>query len=310
MRHPYLKWIAASALFAACSGALADSLQDEYRKVKSEGEVSYFIDIDNDTLLLNHSDKFYTSGARYNQAYTLEEEARATTFGWRIGQDLYTASDIKLPPALVKPPDHPYAGWLYGGFFKEVDYIDGRHIGMGIDIGCLGPCAGGNPTQTNLHRLLRQPLPQGWSKQVKNEPGLVLYADVAPARWALAQSVDARPYLTARFGNIFTDAAAGLTLRAGRLNFLPRQSTFHGFARVEARAVGYNATLQGGYFSNDNPHTVAPRRLVGEAEVGVIWRRGKFGASAGVIHRGSEIRDLSNALGAQDFLRLQLSYTP
>ena len=127
------------------------------------------------------------------------------------------------------PPDHPYAGWLYGGVFKETYRADGTYRKIGLDIGCLGPCAGGEWTQTNLHRLLDQPLPQGWSKQVRNEAGFVLHADAAPVRWSPGPAIDITPNLHGRFGNIFTDVGAGLTVRAGRLNLLPDQPTLHGF---------------------------------------------------------------------------------
>lgn len=313
MRHSYLKPIAGSMLFAVCATVLADSSSDllaDYRTVSAEGKASHVVDIDNDTLLLNDNDGFYTSGMRYTQAHTLVDGARATTFGWRIGQELYTASDIKLPPELIGPPDHPYAGWLFGGFFKDVSSVEGGHTTLGIDFGCLGPCAGGEWTQKNFHRVINQPLPRGWSKQVKNEVGVVLYAEVAPVRWSPAASIDVTPRFNARFGNIYTDAGAGVTVRAGQLNLLPNQPTLHGFVRADVHAVGYNATLQGGYFSNNNPHTVAPKRWIGEAEAGVVWASGPFGARLGLVRRGNEIRDLPSSVGTQDFLRLQFSYTP
>lgn len=313
MRHTFLKPLAGGLLFAVCAAALADSSDSvlaDYRKVSTEGKTAHIVDIDNDTLLLNDNDGFYTSGMRYTQAHTLSDGTRATTFGWRIGQELYTASDIRLPPELIGPPDHPYAGWLYGGFFRDVSSADGSRATVGVDIGCLGPCAAGEWTQKNFHRVINQPEPRGWSKQVKNEVGVVLYADVAPVRWTPGTSLDVTPRFNARFGNIYTDAGAGLTVRAGRLNLLPNQPTFHGFVRADVHAVGYNATLQGGYFSDKNPHTVAPKRWIGEAEAGVVWQSAQFGARLGLVRRSNEIRDLSNSIGAQNFLRLQFSYTP
>lgn len=310
----YLKPIAGCLLIAVCAHAQADRagrLIDDYKQAREEGEVSHVLDIDNDSLLLNKNDGFYSSRVRYNQRRTLPDTFGGTvTFGWRIGQELYTASDIKLPPELIGPPNHPYAGWLYGGFFRETNHLNGSHTTLGIDIGCLGPCAGGYWTQTNFHRLLNQPLPQGWSTQVKNELGVVLYGEFAPVRWNLGSSVDVTPDLHGRFGNIFTDLGAGLMMRAGRLNILPDQPTLHGFLRLEGRAVGYDATLQGGYFSSGNVYTTDPKRLVGEAEIGVAWIRGPYGARVSIVRRSNEIADLSNAIGAQNYGRLQFSYTP
>ncbi len=313
MRDTHLKSVAAVLLFSACKLVHADGLAgffDDYRQARAEGKVSHLVDIDNDTLLMNRNDGFYTSGMRYTQTHTLRGKEHAVTYGWRVGQEQYTASDIKLPPQLVGPPDHPYAGWLYGGLFKEVRRADGSHLRIGVDIGCLGPCAGGERTQTTFHRIIRQPLPQGWSKQVRNELGVVLHADMAPVRWAPRESVDITPSVNARFGNIFTDAGAGVTVRAGRLNRQPDAPSLYAFWRTDVRAVVYNATLQGGYFSSNNPHTVDPKRAVGEAELGVAWRHGAYGAMVSVVRRSNEIRALPNSVGAQSYVRLQFSYAP
>jgi len=303
------------AVFALvlCNSAYADTVGGfitDYRLALEEGEVSHIVDIDNDTLLMNRDDGFYTSGMRYTHKYGLRRSDGQENFGWRIGQELYTASDIKVLPQFVGPPDHPYAGWLYGGVFKESYREDGTYLRYGIDIGCIGPCAGGEWVQTQFHRLINQPLPQAWDKQVKNEFGAVLYAEFAPVRWTLGRSADVSPYFKARFGNIFTDADAGLLLRAGQLDVLPGQSTLHGFLRMDARMVGHNAALQGGYFSKNNPHTVKPKSVVGEAEIGVAWTQGAYGARISLVRRGNEIRGLPNSTGAQNFVRLQFGYTP
>lgn len=313
MRDIFLKSLAACLLFTLNGWAHAVPSScpfADYPKVSTEGTVFHVLDIDNDTLLLNRNDGFYTSGMRYTRKYALRQVESLTVFGWRIGQELYTASDIKLPPEQVGPPDHPYAGWLYGGFFKEVHRSDGSRTRFGIDVGCIGPCAGGEWTQTRFHRLLDQPLPQGWSQQVKNEFGVVLHADIAPVRWTPNPSVDVTPSLNARFGNIFTDVGAGVLMRAGRLNALPGQSTLHAFLRTDVRAVGYNATLQGGFFSKGNPHTVEPKRFVGEAEAGIAWAGATYGAKLALVRRSNEIRDLPNSAGAQNYLQLQFSYVP
>jgi hypothetical protein len=283
---------------------------DDFRRVRAEGQTSHILNIDNDSLLLDRRDGFYTSGLFYTQRYALREATRQTVFGWRIGQELYTPSDINLPPALVGPPNHPYAAWLFGGMFKEVHRDDGSQARFGIDVGCLGPCAGGEWTQRTLHRILNQPLPQGWSRQVRNELGVVLHADVAPVRWSIGKAVDVTPSIKGRFGNIYTDVGAGVVLRAGRLNVFSDQPTLHGFLRLDGRAVAYNASLQGGYFSDGNPHTVSPKRAVGEVEGGMVWNRGAFGVAASLVRRSNEVRELSNSVGAQTYVRLQFSYMP
>ncbi|WP_194721625.1 lipid A deacylase LpxR family protein [Noviherbaspirillum malthae] len=310
--HYTRRFIGLAGLLAAGiaqAGTVSDFF-DEFLKARAEGRTSTIVGIDNDTLLLNRDDGFYTSGMSLGQASTLRGTDGAATYGWRIAQELYTASDIKLPPAQFGPPDHPYAGWLYGGIFKEIHRNDGTSLRYGLDLGCLGPCAGGRWTQTNFHRVIDQPLPQGWSKQVRNEAGIVLHGEITPVRWRVGNAFDLAPTIQGRLGNIFTDLGIGLTARAGNLNLLPQQPALYGFLRTDVRAVGYNATLQGGLFSKDNPHTVDPKRVVGEVEAGVVWTGQNFGARLGLVRRSNEIRDLPDSQGAQNFLRLQISYTP
>ncbi|RJF98281.1 lipid A deacylase LpxR family protein [Noviherbaspirillum saxi] len=310
---PFLgKLIIAAGLSICAVVARANPVSDffsGFAQARESGKISHIVGIDNDTLLLNRNDGFYTSGKNYAQIHTVRQVGQTTVFGWRIAQDLYTASDIKLPPAQVGAPDHPYAGWLHGGVFKEVHREDGTYSKTGMDIGCLGPCAGGRWTQTNFHRVIDQPLPQGWSRQVRNEIGVVFHGELAPVSWR-AEAFDLTPALHGRFGNIFTDIGAGFTARAGRLNLLPRQPALYGYLHADLKIVGYNATLQGGYFSRNNPHTVDPKRLVGEAEIGFAWNDGTYGARVGLVRKGNEIRGLSNSAGAQNYLHMQFSYTP
>lgn len=298
------------AAWLAIAPAQATGLIDDFRDVYVRGSAQHGVEIDNDSLLLDRRDGFYSSGARYNYRRVVADSREVRVAGWRIGQDLYTPSDIKLPAALVGAPDHPYAGWLYGGLFHEIHRADGSYRRLGFDLGCLGPCAGGEWVQTRFHRLLNQPEPRGWGAQVRNEFGLVLYGELAPWRWQPAHHVDLTPVLHGRIGNIHADAGAGLTLRAGRLDALPGQRAFYGFARADLRAVAWNATLQGGYFSDNDPHTVKPKRAVGEVEAGVAWSDGPFALRAGLVRRGNEVEALPDARGRQTFVRLRLTYIP
>lgn len=288
----------------------ASSFWHDFQAAQAQGVVSHQFEIDNDSLLLRDRDGLYTSGGRYTQQYAMRTPDRLDQYGWRIGQAIYTPSDIKLAPAAISRSDHPYAGWLYGGVFRAAHFADGRNYRYGLDLGCVGPCAGGEWVQSRLHHLIDQPQPQGWSQQIKNELGTVLYADYAPRRWQITRWIDVTPSVHGRFGNVYTDAGASLLLRSGRLNLLPDQPSLHGFMRFDARAVGYNAMLQGGYFSSGNPRTVVPKRLVGEAEIGVAWNNAPFALSASIVRRSTEISALSNAAGAENFARLLFSYTP
>jgi lipid A 3-O-deacylase len=313
MRYLKIKWMTGCLLVALSTQANAEGMLrylDDFNAAKSEGKGTTVLGIDNDSLMFNRKDRFYTGGMRITQQYTQRDDNQTSTYGWRIGQDMYTPSDIKLQPQSIGRYDHPYAGWLYDGFFKEIHRVDGTSSKIGLDVGCMGPCSGAEKVQKNFHRLLNQPLPQGWSTQMKSEVGAIIYGDIAPVSWKPSSWIDVTPDFHGRFGNIFTDVGAGVTLRAGDLPALPDQATLHGFMRLDASAIGYNAMLQGGYFSRNNPRTVDPKRWVGEAELGLAWNHAPYGVNASVVRRSNEIRGLPNSIGAQNFVRLIFSYTP
>jgi lipid A 3-O-deacylase len=280
---------------------------DEYRQVDAGGVTVLRLTIDNDSLLLNRDDGFYTSGNQISVRKALNTAQKSVIYGWQLGQDLYTASNINLAPDKILSIDHPYAGWLYTGVFREVADSTGTVSRFGLDIGCLGPCAGGARTQAQLHRFLKQALPQGWSTQLQQEWGAVVSGEWSPARWVIAKNIDVQPLGKAHFGNIFTDASIEAKLRFGQLRDLPEQNANFGFLRGEVKAIGYDATLQGGYFNNQSL-SVHPRRSVGELELGYQWRSSNYGLYASLIRRSSRIKELSNNLGAQNFVRLQFNY--
>ncbi len=280
---------------------------DEFQQARTNGQLVLQLSVDNDSLLLKRDDGFYTSGNQLSARTVWNSSTHSIAYGWQIGQDLYTASDIKLSPERILAIDHPYAGWLYLGVFKEFADVSGRGGRLGLDLGCLGPCAGGEWTQTNLHRLLKQPLPQGWSTELQQEWGAVVSGEWSPGRLELNPAMDLSPRLKGHFGNIFTDASLESTLRFGQLNRMAQQASNYGFLRAEIKAIGYDATLQGGYFANQTLGAHL-RRGVGELELGYQWHAGPYGFNASIIRRSSEIKELSNAKAAQNFARLQFIY--
>ena len=273
------------------------------------GRASTVVDVDNDTLLLTGSDRFYTSGLRLSRNYRLPSDDGSESMGWRMGQQLYTASSIRRLPAELAALDHPYAGWLYAGLTYRREASDGSEIAYGLDIGCLGPCAGGEWSQESLHRAMHQPRPAAWSTQIGTEAGAVVMVGARGPYRSLGSQMDLRPGVAARLGNIFTDVSAEATLRAGQLRGDLQGSGVYGFFRLAARAVAHDATLQGGWLTGTEARTVSPKRLTGEAELGMQWQSPQWALRISVIRRSNEIKGLSESLGQQDFLRLSIAFT-
>ena len=299
--------IAVTILGMQCHGLGA---QESLQTFINEGRPTSTLEIDNDSLLMRRDDGLYTSGVRFSRSYRLGTAEGWRSAGWRLGQQLYTPSDVRVRPDDLSLLDRPYAGWLYAGFFYNVAHFDGSELAFGLDVGCLGPCAGGRPTQTFVHKLFDQFEPRGWSTQIRNEAGVVLRAGARAPYWRLNRHADVRPGVSMRLGNIFTDLSADAVLRAGRLESSAEAGGLYVFARGALRAVAYDATLEGGMFSDDQVRTVKPRRMTGEWELGLQWYQRSWAWRLSVVRRSSEIAGLPESLGRQDFLRLAISYFP
>ncbi len=302
----FLLLLAMGAPLPACAAA------DEFLDLFARGRPTWTLDIDNDSLLLTGADGLYTSGVRVSGNYRLRERDGDgwRSAGWRVGQQLYTPKDTQLQPAQLGALDHPYTGWLYGGLYYRIEHIDGSELAFGLDLGCMGRCAGGRQTQEFLHHALRQRQPWGWDAQLDNEWGVVAQAGGRGPFLRLGRWLDLRTGVAARIGNIFADVAADLTLRAGASRAAADGSRLYGFLRGGVRAVAWDATLQGGLFANDPGRTVEPKRLTHELELGLQWQSGRWALRASVVGRGSEIRGLSEGAGGQEFARLSISYSP
>ncbi len=277
---------------------------DEWQQVRQNGQARWALDIDNDSLLLKKDDGLYTSGYRLQRSYNLIQGQQQITYRWYLGQDLYTASDIKWQPAAIPVNERPYAGWLYLGLQREHYDSTGRSFKVGAELGCMGPCAGGEWSQTKLHQAIHQPLPQGWSTQVAQTWGAQLQLEASPGHFLPWSTMSLTPSVKMRAGTIFTDLSAALVWRYGELNALPDQAASYWFTRAEARMVGRNATIQKSRLQSN----LQAESKVGELEFGYFWQGQDYGLSASLIRRSSELEAMPNSLGAQNFVRLQLQY--
>ena len=293
---------------------LASPWPSDASTILEQGRVSTTLDIDNDSIPYRHYDGLYTSGLRVTRHHRLRQAGGWRSIAWRVGQQLYTPKYVTTPPELLGPLDRPYAGWVYGGAAYRIEADDGSELAWGLDVGCLGPCAGGESTQKWIHRLLNQPQPLGWRTQLSHELGLVGHLGArAPAyrfTGAAQDGIEMRPGVALRAGNIFTDLMLDAIVRAGRLRAGYSETATYGFLRAGVRAVAYDATLQGGLFASDPGRTVRPRRLTGELEAGLHWQHAAWAVRVSLVGRSNEISGLPESQGRESFVRLSITYSP
>lgn len=282
---------------------------------------------ENDKWAFRGEDRHYTNGLRLSWVSDIVDTGEASLGGlaWRLarwlpmfngagefryavslGQNMYTPGDVRQAARITD--DRPYAGWLYGGFalIQETrrgpagaDTLDTLELNLGI----VGPGAGGRLVQNRWHNLLGVEEARGWSHQLPNEPGLALYferkwRDGVNLRAPMVEdlAVDAIPHVAFSLGNVATYAAAGGTLRFGRNldgDFGPPRIRpalagsgyvrgqdelgWYLFAGAEARAVAYDIFLDGPMFGPDGSG-VDRRPFILDVQAGaaVTWRSARF----------------------------------
>lgn len=144
-------------------------------------------------------------------------------WGVSIGQNLYTPSNTSVRGLIAN--DRPYAGWLYLGFALQYTSLVGdtpvRLDTLQLDLGVVGPAAGGRFVQNNIHTLIGADKARGWRNQLRNEPTVNLTFE---RRWRVGRldlslplglESDVIPRVGLAVGNVATYAAIGGILRIG-----------------------------------------------------------------------------------------------
>ncbi|WP_210513864.1 lipid A deacylase LpxR family protein [Hymenobacter terricola] len=205
--------------------------------------------------------------------------------GLTLRYDGFTPLRIQDP--FIRLGDRPYAAYLYASFFR-VSNQPARHqrLTTALEIGFIGPAAGGKELQTAIHRVTGNVEPRGWNYQIPNAP-IVGYRVAFEKQLAAARHFDLLGNAEASLGTLYTYAGTGVRLRAGQLNPYfdhlgatgPGSQTSrkswqcYGQATLEGRLIGYDATLQGGVFTSNPPYVLAAadvRRAVLRSSGGVV----------------------------------------
>jgi lipid A 3-O-deacylase len=259
--------------------------------------------VEND--LFSSRDGHYTSGVRFSWVpggdtptpeWAVKVARLAPWFpqhgeirhGYAIGQSMFTPTDITTP----NPPvwDRPYAGWLYATIGLGVE--SGRQLDQfAITVGVIGPDSLAEQSQKLVHQITGSRDPKGWDTQLHNEPGLIVSYQRSwrclATTTILGNEVDLTPHLGVAFGNVYTHANGGLTIRFGQalpddygppriLPGMPGPGEFsptsdfgwYLFVGVEGRAVARNIFLDGNTFRDSRRVDKEP--LVGDLQFGIV----------------------------------------
>ena len=233
--------------------------------------------------------------------------------GFALSHAIFTPEDIsRVEP---DPEDRPYAGWLYvsatavattpledDGMVQDV---------LQVNLGVVGPSAGGEVVQREWHAIIDEVDPKGWDEQLRDELGFELIAQ----RMRRYKGLDSLPlglktdyalHGGGALGNVRTYAALGATARlgwdldadfgpprirpalAGAGDFAPEQA-FGGyiFAGFEARAIARDIFLDGNSF-RDSPSVKQRRPIVADAQMGIAIHNGNMQVAFTYVNRSEE----------------------
>lgn len=216
-----------AALVAALT--LGDAPPAEPASLFEEGSVLSVV-IEND--IFAGRDRNYTNGLRLEHvspankvnpwlrrvadAHPLIDLSRADLRqGFALSHTIYTPDDITDPDP--PPGTRPYAGYLGFTGFATARTANVERTAV-IEIGLVGPAAGGRFVQENWHRLIDGRLPRGWDTQLENElvfalSGHRLHRLAGPDLGGL--ETDAVLHAGAAIGTLRTNVSAGATVRIG-----------------------------------------------------------------------------------------------
>lgn len=228
---------------------------------------------DNDSYLLQGSDRYYTDGYYMYYRHALStgnsSSLQNKVLGFEFGQKIFnpqsgSIADIQGAdhPDLV---DRPFAAYLYVGSTLNLLYKNESSLKLSAQIGVVGPAALGKQIQDWVHDNFGFYHPSGWEYQINNDAELNLSAEYKRLL-ARTESLDVSLDAYGNLGNGFSGAGIGPIFRLGNFNQLFNSVTTQStvtqntsvaplhkneiffYYKPMLNYVAYDATIQGSLF--------------------------------------------------------------
>jgi lipid A 3-O-deacylase len=272
-----------------------------------------------------------TRGLRWLGNHTLAMENPAVSYGFSIGENIYTPRNIGEPDVVLS--DRPYAAWLY--LAAQGRIREGRNVwDFEFDLGVTGDPALGRELQGQMHVVLNISEARGWAHQIA--PALTMdvsatwnrmLVDWHPDGWGLPGDLVAIDgHVKGRYGDIFRFMELGTSVMLGHvrsgsihenipaIRLTEKTPTEHFweafvFLRANARGVAHNGFLSG-VPGTVSPHTVKARPLVFDGDLGVAGTLGPVTVGVSVAVRSTEEYVNRWRFVAHRYGQIQVTYTP
>jgi lipid A 3-O-deacylase len=274
-------------LFSSVPGKV--SAENDSVGIKRENYFRY--NYDND--FFSATDRYYTQGVRLELILNsfvhnplskgmFRLKGAANYYGIGFERDGFTPRSIRHDS--VYYGERPYACVNFlSSFIISTDQEHQQSLFSQIDLGMIGPFTRGEEEQKYIHKVLNNIQPLGWEYQIAND-AVVNYTLRYEKGFFMKKHIEFIGMLGVRAGTLYDDISMGGTLRIGILNSyfsspgLTKNSEgkkfqCYVFFRENVKAVGYNATMQGGAFNKSSFYTLRVgeiNRVVGTAYAGIV----------------------------------------
>lgn len=299
-------------LFLACAATFAPQASAEPKGV---------ISLTSENDLFGGTDRNYSNGLRIERVSPadrvhpllretaelipgLDLERVSLRQGFALAHAIYTPEDIAAE--IPDPDDRPYAAWLHASATVVASDENTQDV-LQLNLGVVGPSAGGEFVQANWHELINGVDPLGWGSQLKDEPGVEVIAQrvqlLEGFTLPFGLETDYGVHLGGAIGNVRTYVATGGIARIGfdldadfgppRIRpaltgageFKPSQDLGgYIFVGVEGRAVARDIFLDGNTF-RDSASVSGRRDFVGDFQTGVAVYLGDVQVAFTYVHR-------------------------
>lgn len=265
------------------------------------------------------SDRYYTSGLRINWTSgtnqlpiflgrinrgLLGDGVQRMSVG--VQQLIFTPSNTQVSEP--SKGDRPYAGVLLGTMNLINDTSRSRSV-VGLQLGVMGPAAGGKQVQNGFHSVIGDSQNRGWNHQLRNQPVFQVQGGRIwgfPLTQLAGIESDILPAISASVGDYRIYGGGAATLRIGQglssdfgnatigpgldgtdafVTMAP--VAWYVYGGVEGQAVALDASLQGNTFYRYGPHTSKK------------WDQGAIHAGIAVMWRGLRLSYSQNWQTAQ-----------
>lgn len=271
------------------AGSLKAQLIDNSATFRNLNHHAYFrLHYDND--YFTKTDEYYTQGITFEYVAPGIKHFPLSKLLWKpfhnepqygISFNLFGYTPTSILSDSILYGNRPFNANISLKFFSiQADDAHRRQISSAFSLGIMGPGALGFQIQDNIHKWLKNPRPHGWQYQTKNDIIINYQLNYEKQLLAAGNNFLLNATAEARAGTLNDKLSGGFNFMAGRFNkrFMPvsyqkRKAEFYLYGQGRANFIGYDASMQGGLFTHNNPYVIASgdvNRVTLQADAGII----------------------------------------